>query len=664
VILTNSRPDIRNLQSLAFLALTLWGLTNNSGFLAGIPLLFALLGYEISSRIQEYRSEGLTLNPFVALIDFLWTVFSKIHIVIGLTAIWILTRASEFKDSWLSAAFAMSTGNGNLSDINLRENIFGLDSQSSPFMHLWITNSLLQLFIIFVFIAFLFTLLKYEPTKVISRIISILLFALAAYLLYSFQVNIEFSTEFFLSLTTWLWALLLGIGFGLSKLRLEESTTFSTIIDVVFFAIFAFLILGFMSINPLGNILLVLPVLLIFILLLGSRNETFSYRLMTTQSVSLLAKYSLGAFIWHWPLAQILKREVGVEILGVVQIFGILILSFLFSFITSLLIESISSVVIRLGSVRGLVTKILLLAIVPLGLFFIQSPASSNVLPEPSPTTSFTPALAEAAMDVPEYIDDPNCQGDLSACIYGDAESKTHIVLFGNALSGNWQPALSQLAEENAWKLEVRITDDCPATARNKKCDKLIEDTQKYLLKVKPDLVITNFNNVSEAQTQQGAPIRSQERITPLVSIFEKLIAAKVKVLLLRGSSLAPSNPIQCLQSASDYLQECVISRDEIYLTSNDLSSSLVFMPTGVEIIDVTDKFCNESLCFIANKDAVIIYRTSTLITKTFSLSLAAGLREQIEKVLSSPISTRPYNCRPNDRRPECSTESPEPSQK
>lgn len=664
MIFTNSRADIRNLQFVAFAALIFWGLTNNSVFLAGIPLIFALLGYEISSRIQESRSESLTLNPFVVIIDFLWAVFSKIHVVIGLTAIWILTRASEFKDSWLGSAFTFSTGRGNLSDINLREKIFGLDSQSSPFMHLWITSSLLQLFIVFVLIAFLLTLLKFEPTKVVSRVTSILLFALAFYLLFSFQVNLEFSTSFFLSPTTWLWATLLGIGFGLSKLRLEESTTFSTSIDVVFFAIFAFLVLGFMAINPFGNVLLVLPVLLIFILLLGSRNETFSYRLMTSQSVSFLAQYSLGAFIWHWPLAQILKREVGVEILGVVQILGILILSFLFSFITSLITEGISSFVIRLGLVRGLVTKILLLVIVPLVLFFIQSPASSNVLPEPSPTTSFTPASSEAAMDVPDYIDDPNCQGDLSDCLYGDTASKTHIVLFGNALSGNWQPALSRLAEENGWKLEVRVTEDCPTTTPNKKCDKLIVDTQKYLLRVKPDLVITNFNIVGEAQTQQGAPMRSQERITPLVTIFEKLIAAKVKVLLLRGSSLAPSNPLQCLQSASDYLQECVISRDEIYRTSNNLSSSLVFMPTGVEIIDLTDKFCDESLCFIANKDAVIIYRTSTLITKTFSLSLASELREQIENVLASPISTRPYNCRPGDRRPECSTESPNPSQK
>ena len=661
MIFTNSRVDIRNLQLIAFVALIFWGLTNNSVSLAGFPLLFALLGYEISSRIPESRSESLPLNPFTWIIDFLWEVFSKIHIVIGLIAIWIITEASEFKESWLNSAFAISTGTGSLSDINVRENIFGLDSQSSPFIHLWITNSLLQLFIIFVFVAFLLTLLKSEPPKIITRITSFLLIAVALYLLYSFQGNLEFSTGFFLSLSTWLWAILLGIVFGLSKMRLQESTTLSTTTDVFFFAILAFLFLGFMSINPLGNLVLLLPVLLIYVLLLGSRNETFSYRLMSSRSVSLLAKYALGAFIWHWPLAQIFKRTVGVEVLEVVQIFAILILSFLFSFITTLLTDGISSIVTRMGSVRGLVAKILLLSVVPLVLFFVQSPASSNVLPKPSPTTSFTPTLSEAALDIPEYIDDPNCQGDLSACLYGDTESKTHIVLFGNALSGNWQPALSELAQEFGWKLEVRITEDCPATTRDKKCDKLISDTQKYLLRVKPDLVITNFNNVGETQMQQGAPMRSQEKITPLVTIFEKLIKAKVKVLLLRGSSLAPSNPIQCLQGATDYLQECVIAKDEIYISSKDFSSSLVFMPTGVEIIDLTDKFCNESLCFIANKDAIVIYRTSTLITKTFSLSLAIGLGEQIEKVLSSPISTRPYSCRPGDRRPECSTESPDP---
>lgn len=659
MIFSSSRSDVRNLQILAFGLLILWGLTSQIVFLTGFPLLFALLGYDVASQIREARETSVILNPLERVLNTAWSFFSHVHIVVGFTLVWIIARVSEQRDSWLSSAFSMSTGLGNWAQITRPENYFGFDSQTSPFIHLWLVNALFQLALIFIAIGFLVSLIRFEVPTQVGRLVSVALILFAGYLLLGFRSDFVFTSEFFLSTWTWLWSALLGFAIGFIGVRLPESRTFSILSDAGIFSFFALLVIGYFDVSIVGSHYLYLVVLLIALLQLSSRNATITYSLLSSDIASKFARLSFGAFLWHWPIAQLIKRELGTEAFSILEAIGVLIASFVLSFVTSFILDRVSAAIANLGGLRQWSAKVAALALLPLVLFFIQSPTSEEAGPNPTPTVVFTPSIAEAENDVPEYLNDPKCAKNATTCVFGDKKSDIHVVLYGNSLAGNWQPALSNIAIDKGWKLEVRIHPECPAAEESTKCQRVLSQLEKYVLQVKPDLVLTNFNIMATSGSTGNAQMQSNEMITPDVTIFEKLIKAKIKVVLLRGPSQAPDNPLECLKNAADFVRDCLFSRVNSYLSGDALDRALVFMTTGVEIIDLTDEFCVQEMCYVAKPDGEIIYRTSTLITRTYSLSLASVLSEKIQIVLDSPISTRPFNCKPGDRRPECDEASP-----
>lgn len=648
------RADIRTLQFIAFTFLALWGVSGNALFLAGFPLLFALLGFSIASFAREARTQNETINPLRQIFDFAWSWFLHIHLVILAIVVWILFQPGSTKDAWLSSGFPMSSGLGNWWQISRPENYFGFDSQTSPFIHLWVMSAFAQLAVLLIILFYVVSQFRFHSRAIFGRIGLSVLFGLFGYLLYNFHINVSLTSQYFLSTWSWFWALLFGCTVAFMKVRLPESHLSSYLSDAVFLIVCGLLLAGYFDVTFIRGYFMYLPLVLVLTLVLASRNETLIYRLLTSTPLSILARLSFGAFLWHWPLTQFMKRSQGVEALSPTLALLTLMFSFGLSFLSTWLIDNLSNRIDNIGGLRRWTTKVSLLAIVPLAVFFLQSPVTQNVNPNPTPTTVFTPALDAIESDVPEYIDDPNCSQGSTTCIFGDKKSKVHLVLFGNDLAGNWQPALAKVAVEKGWKLEVRIHPKCPLAEANKTCDKWREQTKNYLLQVKPDLVLTNFNIVNNTNSRTGPQGQAPEILNSDVVIFEDLIKKNIKVVLLRGATTIPANPVQCLKSSNDYLQECLFPRSDGYLSGQDLERRLVFMPTGVEIIDVTDLFCSQDVCFIANPNAEVIYRTSTLITKTFSLTLADALIADIEDILSNPISTRPFNCRENDRRKEC----------
>lgn len=659
MIFADARIDIKNLQFVVFVFLALWVLTGEAVFLTGFPLAFALLGYSIGTLIRDSRMNGKTLNPIRWFIDFIWNWFFHIHLVTLVTLVWIMIQVQDLKDSWISVGFSMSVGTGNWAQIARPENFFSLDSQTSPFIHLWIASAIAQVALIFILIGFAVSLMKFQISTILSRIVVGIVLLVSIFLLVSFLTEFVFIPEYFLSTWTWIWAAIFGLAFAFLNIRLPESRGIAITSDITFLAVIGLLIFGIFNVSFIASHYFYLVLGLIVIPVLSSLNETLTYRVLSSQSVSAIARLSFGAFLWSWPCAQFIKRVFGIEVLNTLYVVGILLVSFALSYLSTAVVNRLQNILNKLKGLRQWSSKVAVLAILPVLLFILLNPSTDEVVPNPTPTIQFIPALSEVETDVPDYVNDPNCTKGSTTCVYGNEKSNTHIVLFGSELAGNWQPALAQIAADKDWKLEVRVNPDCPSSEPSEACEKLLQQTLNYLLRVKPDVTITNFNIVGEQRPGSGAQPQSSETLNSDLVIFEKLIKAEIKVVLLRGASLAPDNPVQCLRSASDYLQECLFSRSGAYLTSNELERRLIFMTTGVEIIDATDEFCVQDICFIASPDKEVIYRTSTLITKTFSLSLASLLAPQLQDILDSPISTRPFNCKVGDRRPVCQESEP-----
>jgi peptidoglycan/LPS O-acetylase OafA/YrhL len=651
------RPDIKNLQLIALGFIVAWGLSGNTAFLAGFPLFFALVGYGMTQHIREAKNRGETYNPIKGVLNTVWGFFSEMHLVALLVSLWVITRSAEVKEIWLESAFNMSLGVGNFAQLDRPDNYFSPDSLLSPFVHLWAMSVAVQFALVLVVIGFLLSLLKFDVPVLVSRVLVLVLLCLGIYLAISFQTTLAID---FLDTRTWIWAVLIGIALGFTDIRFPESRTNALAGDVIFFSTLVVLTLAIANItlfekynNYLILFLLVTPVLF-------ARNETFHFQLLVASVTNKLSYVAFGTFLWHWPLAQLAKNQLGVEVLPLLQILGLLVLSMVLGFITTQFIEYISAKLAKVGELRQGVSKLAALAVLPLALFFLQNPATNNTTPEPKETITFSPLLSSVASDVPDYFNNPNCTKNSTDCIYGDPTSDTHVILYGSSLSGNWQPALAEIAIDESWKLEVRINENCPDIEKSKKCDAWLKKTKQYILSVKPDLVISNFALLgTRATALPNGDIRPggniEEVMNAEIATWIEFFEADIRVASLRGSTHYEGDPIECLKANPTSIEACAFSREAKYITPAELERYTALIRQNINLIDVTNSFCLQDRCDAATSKGLVIYRDSTHVTKTFMLTLVESLRTPLVDLLSKPVSNRPNNCLPNDQRPECS---------
>jgi hypothetical protein len=85
-----------------------------------------------------------------------------------------------------------------------------------------------------------------------------------------------------------------------------------------------------------------------------------------------------------------------------------------------------------------------------------------------------------------------------------------------------------------------------------------------------------------------------------------------------------------------------------------ELKRYLGYVQSDLQILDLTNEFCNGNVCPATTREGTVIYRDSTHITKTFSLTLVKMLQPLLVNALTTEINTRPKYCLPNDSRPEC----------
>jgi len=82
-------------------------------------------------------------------------------------------------------------------------------------------------------------------------------------------------------------------------------------------------------------------------------------------------------------------------------------------------------------------------------------------------------------------------------CVYGDPDSTTRIVLFGDSHAAQWFPAIRELADEHGWRLDVITKSGCPTALisqanalRDGRCDGWRENVVEWVQREQPDLVV------------------------------------------------------------------------------------------------------------------------------------------------------------------------------
>jgi peptidoglycan/LPS O-acetylase OafA/YrhL len=261
-----------------------------------------------------------------------------------------------------------------------------------------------------------------------------------------------------------------------------------------------------------------------------------------------------------------------------------------------------------------------------------------------------------AASQDPRILFDANCLSlaggeSVKECVYGDRESATVAVLFGDSHAEHWFSALQQIAGDKHWRLVTLLKASCPAarvtnySAAMKRidteCSSWRESALQRIAELHPYIVVVSETNegvttdvAEDAQPARKARISPQQWQDGLHATLAFLDSRGIATLLLADIPRAQFDVPVCLSRAAAHswsMQKCFLPRNTSLNESADQAEAAA--ASGFHTVrraDFTNKFCAGSICqSVINGE--VVYRDSNHMTSTFAQSLAPSLQREID---------------------------------
>ena len=606
--------QIQGLRALAALLVTIFHARLLPGGFIGVDIFYVISGFLITGLIlREIESTGkLDLQSFYQrrikrlLPTSVFVLF--VTAIVGMFVLPVITRDALGRD-----LFAAATYISNYLFAWWENDYQNLDATPSPFIHYWSLAVEEQFYVVWpVFILFLSRYGK----RAIFRGIAVTTFLSLLLSIYQTQTSPIWA---FYSLPTRAWEL----GFGALLLFVPETfwkNRFIPWFGVIGIAIASFRFdenTAFPGINAL------LPVVSTAVLIGSIAIWPRAFNDLSNNRISQwLGAISYPLYLWHWPALVLPSSALGRPLRIRERLFCI-VLTIVLAHFTSKYIEQ----PIRHKKVSGKKIYTFFAATTAVSLIagLVISSTSSSMITVKGTNYKFN--LVDVMQKPAVYGD--NCHSNYGEtesgeCTYGDLNSATTIVLYGDSHAAQWFPALEQLANEKGFKLVSLTKSACPSVDvpradqgayKNIHCEKWRENSVQRIKEIKPAAVI----------------LSSYQHFSPpgRFSDVDKWWTDGQKRLL---SSLSGSSEhliyISDTPRPKRDIPNCLASRD--VKSCNTTERTPVKVIRGFEIIDPAPWMCTK-LC-PAIQDGYVVYRDASHI----SVAAALALKPQIEAALVS----------------------------
>jgi peptidoglycan/LPS O-acetylase OafA/YrhL len=604
--------QIQGLRALAALLVTIFHARLLPGGFIGVDIFYVISGYLITRLIlREIENTGnLDLNSFYQrrikrlLPTSVFVLF--VTAIVGVFVLPAITREALGRD-----LFAAATYVSNYLFAWWENDYQNLDATPSPFIHYWSLAVEEQFYLIWpIFILFLS---RYGKRAIfygiaISSSLSLLLS------IYQTQTSPIWA---FYSLPTRAWEL----GFGALLLFVPDSlwkNRFIPWLGAIGIAIASF---TFNESTAFPGINALLPVAAT-VALIGSISSwpRFFNDLSNNRISQWLGAISYPLYLWHWPALVLPSSALGRPLRIRERIFCIA-LTILLAHFTSKYIEQ----PIRHKKIAG--KKIYLFfvgtTVVSLVAGLIISSTSSSTISVKGTQYKFD--LAQVVQRPVVYDDGCHVnygESESGECIYGDKNSDSTIVLFGDSHAAQWFPTLEKLARERNLRLISLTKSACPAVVlprndkgayKNSDCNQWRENSINRIKKMRPQAVITSsFQYFTPASGYSDRDKWWSDGQRELLS----LLRGTSEHLIYISDTPHPSRDIP----------SCLASRD--YESCNSTQKSSFQIIDGFEKIDPTPWLCTD-LC-PAIQNGYVVYRDASHI----SIDAALSLKPQLEAAL------------------------------
>jgi peptidoglycan/LPS O-acetylase OafA/YrhL len=604
--------QIQGLRALAALLVTIFHAKLLPGGFIGVDIFYVISGYLITGLIlREIENTGkLDLQTFYQrrikrlLPTSVFVLF--VTAIVGMFVLPAITRDALGRD-----LFAAATYISNYLFAWWENDYQNLDATPSPFIHYWSLAVEEQFYVVWPI--FILLLSRYGKRAVFRGIAAVTFLSL----LLSIYQTLTSPIWAFYSLPTRAWELGFGalllfvpdtfwknrfipwfgvIGIALASFRFDEKTAFpgiNALLPVVSTAI----LIGSIAIWP------------------RALNDLSNNRI-----AQWLGAISYPLYLWHWPALVLPSSALGRPLRIRERIFCI-ILTIILAHFTSKYIEQ----PIRHKKIAGkkIYQFFAATTVISLVAGVIISFSSSSMITVKGTDYRFN--LVEVMQKPAVYGDDCHSnygETESGECTYGDLNSETTIVLYGDSHAAQWFPTLLKLVNEKGFKLVSLTKSACPSVYvpradqgayKNVHCETWRDKSIKRIKQIRPAAVI----------------LSSYQYFTPPSGYSDKNKWWKDGQERLLSSLRGSSDHLIYISDTPKPLRDipnCLASRD--INTCNTTERTPVKIIRGFEIIDPTPWLCTK-LC-PAIQDGYVVYRDSSHI----SVAAALALKPQLEAAL------------------------------
>lgn len=358
--------------------------------------------------------------------------------------------------------------------------------------------------------------------------------------------------------------------------------------------------------------------------------------------IERIGDLSYGIYLWHWPII-VLAPAVLARPLGSIDKVVIIIVSIALAELSKRTIED----PFRYGTIwhrstarrfvpgfSGMAVAVAsaLVAAAVLGISLYRSPGSTAA---PSPTDPPAAVVPESVGDLRPSIPDRGVDFSLMydcfdfdasgpyRCDYGDAGASRSIAIVGDSHAAHWIPALVGAAESEGWRVSTFV---------GMNCDGLLAAPCAGGDEMLSQLEAGGFDLVL-----MGAFRGSSTPLAEVRRAVEALSALDAPLALLVDVPTHPRAAFECLDANFRDLAgalACTTPRAEALDAIPD-RATLLGGELDVDLVDLTDEFCDTALCRSIVGD-VVVYQDSpsSHLTTTMSRALAPALGARLEQLL------------------------------
>lgn len=456
------RADIDGLRAIAVLCVIFYhyGVAWFPGGYVGVDVFYVISGYLISSLIfRQLRQSKFKFTDFYfRRIRRLVPAYFVVVLVVSVVAFYLMLPIDFYK--YGKSLVAATVYSSNILFFK-NSGYFDASSELKPLLHTWSLSVEEQFYIVFPFLAWIL----YKLNNLLKATVFVLL-TIVSFFAATYYIQIDQSAVFYLYPFR-AWEMFIGVILALELLPEINSKASSIFLMILGLSLIIIPSVLYTSITLFPGWTALAPCIGAALLIYsGACNQTPLHLLLSNSLTVSIGKISYSLYLWHWPIF-VFFTYVTNDNLTILQISIILILTFLFSYISWKFVE----IPFRTGKAPASASKIsvfsLASAISILFVVFGYGVYRTNGMPG-----RFTPEenrYARAASDLFGSFESCNMNEDnnvfpgLPYCAVGDPESADDLILvWGDSHAGAFKDGLTATLEKHNMDALIVWSGGCP----------------------------------------------------------------------------------------------------------------------------------------------------------------------------------------------------------